>query len=539
MHSISTPANSIRFINTFALLLAAGLGLSQCTAGHSARSSRGVVEVYKTEARLRDREFFFADEYDLIRKRRIRRGIADATIDGTGGRRPGRLVGLALSGGGIRSNAFNLGLLSGLHFSGALKYVDYLSSVSGGSWAAGNYRSMGYREDYFFRTLDAALKDADSTPAAQPLLRGLMHSYAEPMQAFKNELLKLPRKGLLSLMSRLNQDRTLQNVWGDMVRRNFLGGRRIALGDLARLQPERPLPIFNGAHDTAMSFEETLELNQRFSRNFPFEFAPTSMGTVADCGNTRGYCAEEHRREHRDKVGVFWDPRRVRDAPALDRAMAVSSSWLPGLFFLNALKLAWLEWDRPAPQAPGRGTRFRADFRLTDGGHSENLGGLPLLERGVDLMILSDATADQGYRFSDYALFQQQARSLLGARVRLDTRFDYLSDADETLVFGRAKTGAVLGLGGQSARVLYVKPKNTPGFRRFLTRNGYEYVADFLRDGRHAFPFDRTITISYPPELIRAYYLLGRYIGARRAGPLLLCYAERGADYPDGCGLAK
>src|SRR5206468_5200008 len=44
------------------------------------------------------------------------------------------LVGLALSGGGIRSATFNLGLLQALAEQGILRYCDYLSTVSGGGY---------------------------------------------------------------------------------------------------------------------------------------------------------------------------------------------------------------------------------------------------------------------------------------------------------------------------------------------------------------------------------------------------------------------
>lgn len=46
-------------------------------------------------------------------------------------------VGLALSGGGIRSATFNLGLLQALNEKGVLKQVDYLSTVSGGGYIGG------------------------------------------------------------------------------------------------------------------------------------------------------------------------------------------------------------------------------------------------------------------------------------------------------------------------------------------------------------------------------------------------------------------
>jgi hypothetical protein len=43
-------------------------------------------------------------------------------------------IGLAFSGGGIRSATFNLGVLKALHELGLLKHVDYLSTVSGGGY---------------------------------------------------------------------------------------------------------------------------------------------------------------------------------------------------------------------------------------------------------------------------------------------------------------------------------------------------------------------------------------------------------------------
>lgn len=49
------------------------------------------------------------------------------------------LIGLAFSGGGVRSATFNLGVLQALEAGGALREVDYLSSVSGGGYVASCY----------------------------------------------------------------------------------------------------------------------------------------------------------------------------------------------------------------------------------------------------------------------------------------------------------------------------------------------------------------------------------------------------------------
>lgn len=54
-----------------------------------------------------------------------------------GSERDSPLIGLALSGGGIRSATFNLGLLQALEGAGVLEHVDYLSTVSGGGYVGG------------------------------------------------------------------------------------------------------------------------------------------------------------------------------------------------------------------------------------------------------------------------------------------------------------------------------------------------------------------------------------------------------------------
>ena len=57
------------------------------------------------------------------------------------------LVGLALSGGGVRSATFCLGFLQGLSRLGLLTAVDYLSTVSGGGYAGGWLTAWIHREE--------------------------------------------------------------------------------------------------------------------------------------------------------------------------------------------------------------------------------------------------------------------------------------------------------------------------------------------------------------------------------------------------------
>jgi hypothetical protein len=60
---------------------------------------------------------------------------------------PAHLTGLALSGGGIRSATFSLGVLQGLHERGLLPIFDYLSTVSGGGFAGGWWSAWLSRQE--------------------------------------------------------------------------------------------------------------------------------------------------------------------------------------------------------------------------------------------------------------------------------------------------------------------------------------------------------------------------------------------------------
>jgi predicted acylesterase/phospholipase RssA len=86
----------------------------------------------------------FAQEVAAISKRREKHGrppialeIESTPPDGPLVPRPtpaSNVVGLALSGGGIRSAAFCLGAMQALDYRGLIDKIDYLSTVSGGGY---------------------------------------------------------------------------------------------------------------------------------------------------------------------------------------------------------------------------------------------------------------------------------------------------------------------------------------------------------------------------------------------------------------------
>jgi hypothetical protein len=103
---------------------------------------------------------FCVREHRLIRGRRERAGIKS--------KQP--IVGLALSGGGVRSATFNLGVLQALATHHALRTVDYLSTVSGGGYI-GSFLGRFYtrfinRPEDAIDAIEARLSDAASPEIA-------------------------------------------------------------------------------------------------------------------------------------------------------------------------------------------------------------------------------------------------------------------------------------------------------------------------------------------------------------------------------------
>ena len=101
-----------------------------------------------------------AKELECIGKRRqeIRRRKAAETLQSGAAAEPCKanetvehlqasLIGLALSGGGIRSGAFSLGVLSALKKARVLDVIDYLSTVSGGGYAGAYWSSWALGGD--------------------------------------------------------------------------------------------------------------------------------------------------------------------------------------------------------------------------------------------------------------------------------------------------------------------------------------------------------------------------------------------------------
>jgi hypothetical protein len=101
-------------------------------------------------------------ELDEISRRRLEAGLPkDEKWSGD------NLVGLALSGGGIRSAAFSLGVLHTVSRRGVMPFIDYLSTVSGGGYAGAFLSSyvLGARKNWR-QVVDGLDREDGQQPAA-------------------------------------------------------------------------------------------------------------------------------------------------------------------------------------------------------------------------------------------------------------------------------------------------------------------------------------------------------------------------------------
>jgi hypothetical protein len=137
---------------------------------------------------------------------------------------PRDLFGIALSGGGIRSATFNLGLLQGLESYGLLRCFDYISTVSGGGyigsfWTAWRKRHGGANR---FPSVDTTRSHAHVASLSEPAPIRRLREYGN----FLN-----PRLGILSF----DTGRIVAALFASMVPTIMAAGALIALATYAWL----------------------------------------------------------------------------------------------------------------------------------------------------------------------------------------------------------------------------------------------------------------------------------------------------------------
>lgn len=126
------------------------------------------------------------------------------------GVRGGPRIGLAFSGGGIRSATFNLGILQGMARRGLLKHVDYLSTVSGGGYIGAWYmaflrRQADNRPEEAERLLDPECQRPPGQSREHPAITWLRRfsNYLTPRTGLSGDTLTLVSTYLRNLILNL------------------------------------------------------------------------------------------------------------------------------------------------------------------------------------------------------------------------------------------------------------------------------------------------------------------------------------------------
>lgn len=509
------------------------------------------------DKRFANPDKYFTHEYERINIRRT----GTSSIN-----RPSKLVGLALSGGGIRSAAFQLGLLSGLNRAqhegkSLLKRMDYISSVSGGSWANGAYWAWDKSDEEMFTCLDRAadkgLKEAEDegcSPAVLNMLRTYQGVLIVPLTT---------KKGKLEFMQR-------KEGWEKAIEHYYLSpDRDIKFWKFDWNNPDYALfhskhyPIFNSTHD-GIKEEGIVE-------NSPFETTPDYIGTIIDLNSQnrsgKTYCQQVRDDSNLDKK--IKDEILDEECPEAKQGFFVQQNTKDFSWWNRKWQRYWKVWvsqpdergatlkktmahssgvvgvDKPWALAYNFDLRYqnqyvsslRDSYQLADGGKSDNLGLIPLVERSLDVIIVSYMGKDAAkckneesknkcddsslqYDLEDFHLANAQVNKLF------DCKFEKEHDEYDLLFFG-----SYTCKNGTSGKMIHVRPvyENIQVFKEALEEGNIcgnsqecKIVSDFLKDPHKKkemkldkedrFPQSQTIDFEYEEELIRAYYLLGRYI---------------------------
>ncbi len=159
-------------------------------------------------------------------------------------------------------------------------------------------------------------------------------------------------------------------------------------------------------------------------------------------------------------------------------------------------------------------TESKDDIQLTDGGHFENLALYELIRRKAKVIIISDAGADENYKFSDLANAIEKVRVDFGVTIRFNEEYNLskllpgssTNDPIATEKYGLAEHGfAVASIDyrdakGTKGNLILIKSTLTAG----LPADIYGY-----KSANRSFPNQTTANQFFNEEQFEAYRELG------------------------------
>lgn len=437
---------------------------------------------------------------------------------------------LALSGGGMRSAAFSIGVMKGLYDEGILQTVDVISGVSGGtyalSWFYLQQRTRDISPAELFDEQGDSLKAVESE---QPFVEPLVLS-----AVLAQGLAESANTGLRKLLLTDAVLTSTHDYYAQRIRDRFHNGGRISARELREFiaEKELPLPIINtaaspirlGAEDPEL-FEATGALHQSV-----FEITPLRYGSEGF-----GY------NELDERAFDFGDAVAVSGA-AVDEEFNVAARPLAILSMGLGLYLnEFATGGRVAPTAEDDSYGYESPYEwtrrpvyLSDGGFTENLGLYSLIRRMCMHVIVVDAEHDPNLQFASYRKLKEGLQSqmnvelsvpaidrLLREKTACSPRFDELTNPVSTgsiTYFPTQLTSNPFDLKHLYMHITYIKLSLDSGSVAKYSPEVREYFHGTPRSacdpesgisGWGTFPQEPTHVLNYSPAQFRAYRRLG------------------------------
>ena len=369
----------------------------------------------------------------------------------------------------------------------------------GGSWACGSYWSQQEPDETFFAYLN---KIADVPLTGQEV-------FLRTDQSVK----------LSSDTGKQTKEEWENDIFYYHVGRNIDFTKRATFEKVYKC---KPYLILNSTHSV------TTILGQEFGSpiNDSFQITPDYLGTINDGkSDAKGFFVN-HRQVGSDRnfqwerrnwsryygpllkiLSFGWyDYNSEENGTTLAKAMSHSSG------VIGTAVLLEYSFHLLYKQKHIKGIRNIYD--LSDGGKTENLGLLPLVERGVDLIIASDMGRDSEENpLESFQLAAEQVQ-------KIGRKITPLSKGE----LNQIQVNTSYKDNGQSKKIIYIKPlrQNISGFISYLKNQKLYDVVHFLELEKNSlpqeywFPQTDTFQFKYNGQLIRAYYFLGKYIAKNK-----------------------
>ena len=356
---------------------------------------------------------------------------------------------VAMSGGGIRSAAYNIGVLQGLHKLGVLPKVDILSSVSGGGYAL----SWFYLQQYYSQQhgQNVAVDELfDEQARFQTYLAdhgNLMYRTSSGIYEYGRSLLgwlvtwpmNLVANGIFDWRLNLNP---LRHSYENNIERVFhlvpdsTYGKPINeswFWSSSTVEPEgeaefpqlrqfildRGLPYFIINTTTAID-DDGWRYNSELSKSV-YEFTPLHHGSDAF-----GYHSDNFPVNMSRAVSISGAAHDSTSLPGARRQVAASlANGDLGYHISNRHAEAitpWWMYSLPFPfyVIPHNVRDIHGpSIYLTDGGHSENLAAYSVVRRLCKHIVMVDAEHDPDFQFEGLRRLQRRLAAELGVELRL------------------------------------------------------------------------------------------------------------------------